>query len=119
VQSSGADSVEEFPDATLVIQKAEWDYAMTLPQKPFSPEHKAQIVEGDRDLFADGSLTLLTTPGHTPGHQSLLVHLDKTGNVVLSGDVVHFETNWDARRVPGFNFDKTQSSASMEKIART
>jgi len=37
---------------------------------------------------------------------------------VLSGDVVHFETNWDARRVPGFNFDKAQSSASMEKIAR-
>src|SRR6516165_2882060 len=33
-------NVEEFPDATLVIQKAEWDYAMTLPQKPFSPEHK-------------------------------------------------------------------------------
>ena len=111
-------NVEEFPDATLVIQKAEWDYAMTLPQKPFSTEHKAQLVAGDKDLFADGSLTLLTTPGHTPGHQSLLVHLDKTGNVVLSGDVVHFETNWDARRVPGFNFDKAQSSASMEKIAR-
>jgi glyoxylase-like metal-dependent hydrolase (beta-lactamase superfamily II) len=61
---------------------------VTAFKKPFSPEHKALLIEGDKDLFADGSLTLLTTPGHTPGHQSLIVHLDKTGNVVLSGDVV-------------------------------
>jgi N-acyl homoserine lactone hydrolase len=111
-------NVEEFPDATLIIQKAEWDYAMTLPQKPFSPEHKAQTIEGDKDLFGDGSLILVSTPGHTPGHQSLLVHLKKTGNVVLSGDVVHFQSNWDNRRVPGFNYDKDKSSASMDKIER-
>ena len=111
-------NVDELPDATVIIQKAEWDHAMALPQKPFSPEHKAQLIEGDKDLFADGSVTLLSTPGHTPGHQSVLVHLDKTGNVVLSGDVVHFQSNWDARRVPGFNFDKAQSLTSMEKIAR-
>jgi glyoxylase-like metal-dependent hydrolase (beta-lactamase superfamily II) len=61
---------------------------------------------------------IVSTPGHTPGHQSLLVHLEKTGDVVLSGDVVHFQSNWDNRRVPGFNTDKAQSSASMEKIAR-
>ena len=111
-------NVDELPDATVIIQKAEWNYAMALPQKPFSPNHKAELVEGDKDLFGDGSVTVLATPGHTPGHQSLLVHLDKTGNVVLSGDVVHFQSNWDARRVPGFNFDKAQSLASMEKIAR-
>jgi N-acyl homoserine lactone hydrolase len=76
------------------------------------------LLEGDKDLFGDGSLTIIATPGHTPGHQSLLVHLEKTGYVVLSGDVVHFQSNWDNRRVAGFNFDKGQSSASMEKIAR-
>src|SRR5260370_3894677 len=111
-------NLDEFPDATVIIQKAEWDYAMALPQKPFSPDHKSQLIEGDKDLLGDGSLTILSTPGHTPGHQSLLVHLEKTGDVVLSGDVVHFQSNWDNRRVPDFNYDKAQSSASMEKIAR-
>src|SRR5262249_16616010 len=77
-------NVDEFPDATVIIQKAERDYVITLPQKPFSPEHKMQQIEGDKALFGDGSLTILSTPGHTPGHQSLLVHLPKTGYVVLS-----------------------------------
>src|SRR5580704_13862103 len=49
-------NVDEFPDATVIIQKAEWEYAMALPQKPFSSEHKAQLIEGDKDLFADGSV---------------------------------------------------------------
>jgi N-acyl homoserine lactone hydrolase len=44
-------------------------------------------------LFGDGSVSALSTPGHTPGHQSLLVHLAKTGDIVLSGDVVHFQSN--------------------------
>jgi glyoxylase-like metal-dependent hydrolase (beta-lactamase superfamily II) len=118
VHPDHAGNVDAFPDATLIIQKAEWDYAMTLPQKPFSPEHKVQPIEGDKDLFGDGSLKLLSTPGHTPGHQSSLVHLEQTGDVVLSGDAVHFQSNWDNRRVPGFNYDKAQSAASMEKISR-
>ena len=113
-----AGNVDAFPEATLVIQKAEWDYAMTLPQKPFSAERKVQTVVGDTDLFGDGSVTLLSTPGHTPGHQSLLVHLEQTGDIVLSGDVTHFEANWEARRVPDFNADQAASRASLEKIAR-
>ena len=111
-------NVEQFSQSTLIIQKAEWEYGLTLPLKPFRPEHKAQLIEGDKDLFGDGCLTILSTPGHTPGHQSLLVRLRKTGYVVLSGDAVHFESNWEHRRVPAFNIDKAQSAASMEKIAR-
>jgi N-acyl homoserine lactone hydrolase len=111
-------NVQEFPDATLIIQKAEWEYGLKLPLTPFSPGLKTRQIEGDKDLFGDGSVVILSTPGHTPGHQSLLVHLEKTGYVVLSGDVVHFQSNWDNRRVPGFNSDKAQSIASMEKIAR-
>jgi N-acyl homoserine lactone hydrolase len=110
-------NVEQFPEATLIIQRAEWDYGLKLPLKPFSTEHKAQLIEGDRDFFGDGSLTILSTPGHTPGHQSLLVRLKKTGYIVLSGDAVHFESNWQHLRVPAFNTDKVQSVASMEKIA--
>jgi len=111
-------NVEEFPEATLIIQKAELEYGLKLPLKPFNPEHNVQLLDGDNDLFGDGSVTILSTPGHTPGHQSLLVHLNKTGYVVLSGDVVHFQSNWNNRRVPGFNVDQPQSQASMEKIAR-
>jgi len=111
-------NVEAFADATLILQKAEWDYALSLPQRPFSPERKVMTLDGDEDLFGDASLTILATPGHTPGHQALLVHLQNTGNIVLSGDVVHFQSNWDNHRIPGFNHDQAQSAASMDKIAR-
>jgi glyoxylase-like metal-dependent hydrolase (beta-lactamase superfamily II) len=110
-------NVDAFPGATVIMQKAEWDYAMSLPQRPFSPDHKAQLIEGDKDLFDDGSIVLISTPGHTPGHQSLLVRLPKTGTVLLTGDAVHFQDNWEERRVPGFNADKDKTLASMQRIA--
>jgi glyoxylase-like metal-dependent hydrolase (beta-lactamase superfamily II) len=110
-------NVDEFPDATLVIQKAEWEFAKTQAL-PFNPNRKLELLDGDKDLFGDGSVRLLSTPGHTPGHQSLLLHLDKTGYVVLSGDLVHLKANWDNRQVPVFNADREQSVASMDKIAR-
>lgn len=111
-------NVDEFPEATLIIQRHEWDAAMALPQKPFNPERKTELLDGDKDLFGDGSLTVLSTPGHTVGHQSLLVHLNKTGYVLLTGDAVHFQSNWDNRRVPGFNADREKSLTSMERLAR-
>jgi N-acyl homoserine lactone hydrolase len=46
------------------------------------------------------------------------VRLEKSGVIVLSGDAVHFQSNWDNRRVPVFNTDRAQSLKSMEKIAR-
>ena len=70
-------------------------------------------------MFGDGSVSILSTPGHTPGHQSLLVRLPKTGAVLLSGDAVHFGDNWQNRRVPSMNIDKEQTLASMQKIADT
>jgi len=75
-------------------------------------------INGDLDVFGDGSVVILSTPGHTPGHQSLLVRLPKRGVVVLSGDMVHFQDNWIHRRVPTRNFDKEQSLQSMERVAK-
>ena len=69
-------------------------------RRRFKPEHPVTKLEGDHDVFGDGSVTILATPGHTPGHQSLLVQLPKTGALVLSGDAVHFKSNWDNRGVP-------------------
>jgi glyoxylase-like metal-dependent hydrolase (beta-lactamase superfamily II) len=59
---------------------------------------------------------LVSTPGHTPGSQSLLVHLKNSGFIILSGDVVHLQENLEKNRVPSLNTDKAESIASMEKI---
>jgi len=110
-------NVEMFPEAMLYVQKAEYDWPGANNAPRFKPEHPVTKLEGDRDIFGDGSLTLLSTPGHTPGHQSLLVKLPKTGAVVLTGDAVHFRSNWDNRRVPSLNVSKEQTLASMQKIS--
>ncbi len=68
-------------------------------------------------MFGDGGAVILSTPGHTPGHESLLLHLAQTGWIVLSGDLAHFRDNWDNRRVPGFNADKEKSLSSMQRVA--
>ena len=106
-----------FPDATVILQRAESDYAGSLPQNPFAAVAKTELITGDKDLFGDGSVVILATPGHTPGHQSLLVRLPNTGTVLLTGDAVHFQANWDNRRVPSFNTDKDRTLASMQRIA--
>ncbi|MGO8918588.1 MAG: N-acyl homoserine lactonase family protein [Stellaceae bacterium] len=110
-------NVELFPKSTVLIQKAEYDWAFAQPTPPFSASHPVMKLEGDKDVFGDGSAVILSTPGHTPGHESLLLHLPKTGWIVLSGDVAHFRDNWDNRRVPGINTDKEKSLASMQRIA--
>ena len=112
-------NVELFPQATLHVQKAEYDWPGANNEPRFKPSHPVELLAGDKDVFGDGSVTILSTPGHTPGHQSLLVKLPKTGAVVLSGDAVHFKDNWDNRRVPSMNANKDQSTASMQKIADT
>ncbi len=112
-------NVELFPQAMLYVQRAEYDWPGANNEPRFKPSHPVELLAGDKDVFGDGSLTILSTPGHTPGHQSLLVKLPKTGAVVLSGDAVHFRDNWDNRRVPSMNANKDQSAASMQKIADT
>jgi N-acyl homoserine lactone hydrolase len=110
-------NVEMFPQAMLYVQKAEYDWPGANNAPRFKPEHPVTKLEGDKDIFGDGSVTILSTPGHTPGHQSLLVKLPKTGALVLSGDAVHFKSNWENRGVPVGNTGQEQTKTSMEKIA--
>jgi N-acyl homoserine lactone hydrolase len=110
-------NVEMFPTAMLYVQKAEYDWPGADNKPRFKPEHPVTLLEGDRDIFGDGSVTILSTPGHTPGHQSLLVKLPKSGALVLSGDAVHFRDNFDARRVPVINDNPDKTLASMQRIA--
>src|SRR6266851_3348074 len=111
-------NVALFPSSTILIQGAEYEWAMTQPVKPaFAATQPIEKLTGDRDVFGDGSVMILSTPGHTPGHQSLLVVLAKSGPVLLSGDAVHFRDNWENRRVPSMNFNREQTVASMQRIA--
>ena len=112
-------NVEMFPNPMLYVQKAEYEWPGANNAPRFKPEHPVTKLEGDKDIFGDGSIVILSTPGHTPGHQSLVVKLPKTGEVVLSGDAVHFKSNWENRGVPSNNVSKEQTLASMEKIADT
>ena len=110
-------NVELFPQSMLLVQKAEYEWPSPSGGARFQAAHPVTKLDGDYDIFGDGSAVILATPGHTPGHQSLLVKLPKTGAVVLSGDAVHFKDNWDHRRVPSLNADKDETLASMQRIA--
>ena len=118
-----------FPNATVVMQRAEYSWIhspnglndnvnqlMALARKLLGTPKNLQLIDGDTDVFGDGSVTLVSTPGHTPGHQSLLVHLGNSGFIILSGDVVHLEENFSENIVPSLNTNKAESIASMDKV---
>lgn len=75
-----------------------------------------QMIERDHDVFGDGRVLILKAPGHTPGHQVLLLRLKKAGVVVLSGDLYHARESRQFRRVPAFNDSRADTLASMDRI---
>ena len=118
-----------FPNSTVLMQRAEYSWIhsadgpndnvnqlMALARKLLGTPKNLQLLDGDTDVFGDGSVTLVSTPGHTPGSQSLLVHLRNSGFIILSGDVVHLEQNFEKDIVPSLNTDKAASIESMEKV---
>jgi glyoxylase-like metal-dependent hydrolase (beta-lactamase superfamily II) len=118
-----------FPNSTILMQQAEYSWIhspngpndnvnqlMALARNLLGTPKNLQLIDGDSDVFGDGSVTLVSTPGHTPGSQSLLVHLKNSGFIILSGDVVHSEENFERNIVPSLNTNKAESIASMEKI---
>lgn len=114
-----------FRHATWILERAEFD-AMVGPDaarhgyRPALYEGlgKAHVLllDGDRDLFGDGSVHVIATPGHTPGHASLLVRLPGGRAIILSGDVAHSAFNLEHRCVPTMNADSDASRRSMERI---
>ena len=113
-----------FPEATILIQKAEWDFFRALPFRPemvdegrLKTDEKMMKIEGDYDVFGDGSVVIIATPSVTPGNQSLLLKLPKTGAIVLSGDVIHFQYGWDHRMVPGNVWSKEKTVESFKRLS--
>ncbi len=75
-----------------------------------------QVLNGDHDVFGDGTVRIIAAEGHTPGHQVLFVDLQDAGPVVLSGDLYHFQFSRANRVVPLFNVDAEQTLQSMAKV---
>ncbi len=120
-----------FPNSTVLMQRAEYEWISSpdgpndnvnqlkaLARKLLGTPKHLKLLDGDTDVFGDGSVVLVSTPGHTPGSQSLLVHLKNSGFIILSGDVVHLEENFEKNMVPSLNTDKAASIASMDRIRR-
>jgi len=110
-------NVDLFPQATLLVQKAEYEWPGPNNTPRFPPAMKAIKADGDHDVFGDGSVMLIATHGHSPGHQCLLVKLPKTGAILFSGDAVHTKANWDNKRAPTQNFDHAQSLRALDRMA--
>ncbi len=124
-------NVRLFANSTVLMQRAEYEWISTpdgpndnvnqlkaLARKLMGAPKHLKLLDGDTDVFGDGSVTLVSTPGHTPGSESLMVHLKNSGFIILSGDVVHLEENFEKDTVPSLNTDKAASIASMERVKR-
>ncbi|MBI4459817.1 MAG: N-acyl homoserine lactonase family protein [Acidobacteria bacterium] len=103
-------NVYQFPNSIVLIQEVEYEDAFSRGRTPGGPPNFAgqvfprqqpvKLLDGDFDVFGDGSMVLFWVGGHTRGQQVALVRLRNTGPIILSGDAVHTQANWDNRRTP-------------------
>lgn len=115
-----------FPGARLLIGEPDLDllaqgarYGNRHDVSPWlTNAAKVDRVVGDRDVFGDGTVVMLATPGHTMGHYSLLVRLAKLGNVILSGDLWHFAAQIPQDGVPAHTMNRAALLASMDRISK-
>ncbi len=117
-----------FTASTWIVNKAELDWALGSPTPPvvdpktFSAVRtvRTQMITGDYDVFHDGSVRILKAPGHTPGHQVLLLKLAHSGPVMLSGDLYHLRSDRPhgetGARMMTVNSSRAESLASVNRI---
>jgi N-acyl homoserine lactone hydrolase len=114
-------NANDFAGATFLVRQGDYDL-MFGPGVKVNPAYgalknsKTKMIEGDYDVFGDGTVVLLSTPGHTPGHQSLYVKLPKTGPVVLSGDLYHYPEDLKLDSMPEREKAPGITEASRKKI---
>ena len=114
---------EFVPNATVIVQRREWEVGMSpdgeskfgFYKVDFDKGHKVKQVEGEYDVFGDGSVVCIPTYGHTPGHQSLRVRTEK-GEIVLTGDSCYFCRTLRERRLPVRVFNREQMLDSLDRL---
>jgi N-acyl homoserine lactone hydrolase len=112
------------PNATLVVQRREWEAGTTpeiaarygLDRRNIDHGHKLRLIDGEHNLFGDGSVVCLPTHGHTPGHQSLKVRL-ASGDVVLAADACYFCRSLRERRLPATVRDREGMLAAYDRLS--
>ena len=108
-----------FPDATFVVQREQYAYAKATPERCFAQDWDLEgldyrLLDGDQELLP--GIELVTTPGHAPGHQSLVVRgLEHTGTVILASDAAHTHLEFEQERVDGTP-DPETILASIRKL---
>ena len=101
-----------FSNSTLLMERTEYEH---IQQKPsFLSGMKKMLFAGNYDVFGDGTVQILSMPGHTPGHASLKVTLSNQGVIILSGDLYHTRQAYLHRLVPIFNTNREETLKSMD-----
>ncbi|WP_164870875.1 AttM family quorum-quenching N-acyl homoserine lactonase [Mesobaculum littorinae] len=122
-------AIGRFPNATHIVQRAEYEYAYTPDwfaaggyiRKDFDkPGLKWQFLEGTADdhfdVYGDGSLITVFSPGHAPGHQSILVNLPQSGPMLLAIDAAYTTDHWEEKSLPGFLASTVDAVRSVQKL---
>jgi N-acyl homoserine lactone hydrolase len=108
-------------DIPIVVQRREWEAGRDrgavernffFPRDYLDEEREVVLVDGDHDLLGDGSIELLSTPGHTPGHQAVRLGAD----LIVGGDVAHYASGLDDHRFPAFADDHAEQRRSAERL---
>ena len=111
------------PEARVVVQKREWQAAHEpdlMEHHGYKPVdydlgHDVVQVDGEHDLFGDGSVVCFPTHGHTPGHQSLRLRLG-WGEAVLAGDACYLRETLELNLLHAGAHDREGMLASLELL---
>ena len=118
-------NANEFAASTWIVEEVERTAMFAIPAPPITSvasynklkDSKTILLHGeDHDVFGDGSVVIHSAPGHTPGHQVLLLKLAKTGPVLLAGDLYHYPEERSLDRVPTFDADRELTRKTRKAI---
>ena len=112
--------------ATWIINDKELAWAKSEPAplrvEPslFAGVERAEVkhIDADFDVFGDGRVIVLKAPGHTPGHQVLLLRLKKAGALLLCGGLYPLRESRMQKRVPSINVSRADTLATMDRIEK-
>jgi len=117
-----AGGLREIPNATVVVQRREWEAGFEpelsnrygLRKRYFDLGHAVELIDGDHDLFGDGSVTCLPSYGHTPGHQSLRVR-SAAGDHILASDACYNCQVVESRSFPEYS-DRAAMNRALDAL---